>query len=183
MTLPPGGAAAAPGGASPASGGAAASPGGASPASGQPSTGRTFATYTVARFLIFFVLTAVLFGIGAGIVALTGHALDGRSVKPIVLAAAFVAAPLSMVVSYLALARQREVITFAVAERVERYRARAAARTAAEDAYVDQLAAQPHAQEQPGAAAEAAARAHRETPAQSQADASRPSGSNLPPTA
>ncbi|MFL6140126.1 MAG: DUF4229 domain-containing protein [Frankiaceae bacterium] len=108
------------------------------------STGRTVATYTVGRLAIFVALTAVLLGIGLGIVVLTGHRLDGRAVEPVALAAAFVAAPLSMVVSYFALARQREVMTGVVADRLERYRVRAAARTAAEDAYAERLAGERH---------------------------------------
>jgi Protein of unknown function (DUF4229) len=114
----------------------------AEPGGERPSTGRTVALYTAGRFAIFAALTAVLLGIGLGIVALTGHRIDGRTVEPVALAAAFVAAPLSMAVSYVALARQREVMAGVVADRLERYRARAAARTAAEDAYADRLAAE-----------------------------------------
>ena len=106
------------------------------------SSGRAVATYTAGRVGIFAALTAVLLGLGLGLVALTGHRIDGRSVVPVLLAAAFVAAPLSMVVSYFALARQREAIAGVVADRIERYRARAAARTAAEDAYAERLAAE-----------------------------------------
>jgi Protein of unknown function (DUF4229) len=112
----------------------------AAPAAG-PGAGRMFALYTLGRFAVFVVLTALLFGLGAAVVALTGHRLDGRSAQPLVLAAAFVAAPLSMLVSYVVLARQRVVLTSAVAGWVEGFRARAAARTAAEDAYADRLAA------------------------------------------
>ena len=117
--------------------------GAAGPAGGPPvHPGRLVVGYTLGRLAVFCVLTGVLFGIGAGIVALAGHSVDADTAKPLGLAAAFVAAPLSMLVSYVVLARQRVAVTELAAARIERYRARAAARTAAEDAYAERLAAE-----------------------------------------
>lgn len=100
-------------------------------------TGRTLAVYTVGRFVVFFVLTGVLFGIGLGLIALTGHSIGHREMEPVALTAAFIAAPLSMLVSYFVLARQRMVLTNAVERTVTRYKSRVEAKTAAEDAYAD----------------------------------------------
>lgn len=100
-------------------------------------TGRTLAAYTVGRFIVFFVLTGVLFAVGIGLIALTGHSVGGHEMEPVALAAAFIAAPLSMLVSYFVLARQRLVLTSAVERTVTRYKSRVEAKTAAEDAYAD----------------------------------------------
>jgi Protein of unknown function (DUF4229) len=111
------------------------------PAAGsRPTTGRLVARYTVSRVLVFVVITAVLAAIGLGLVALTGHAVDWRSARPVVLVAAFIAAPLSMVASFFLLRREREALAVTVATRVERYRERSAARAAREDAYAEELA-------------------------------------------
>lgn len=107
---------------------------------GRPAgAGRVFAVYTLARFAVFLALTAVLFGLGAGLVALTGHSVDGGSAEPLALAAAFVAAPLSMLASRIVLARQQAVVTSVVAGWIDGRRARTAARIAAEDAYAERL--------------------------------------------
>jgi hypothetical protein len=113
--------------------------GDSTPSGRRPVTGALVARYTVERFAIFFAMTAVLAGIGLGIVALMGHPIDWRSARPVLLVAAFLAAPLSMVASYFLLRHEREALAGTVADRVERYRERAAARAAREDAYVDEL--------------------------------------------
>jgi len=113
--------------------------GGAPAPAPRPATGWLVARYTVERFAVFVAITAVLAVIGIGIVALTGHTVDWRAARPVVLVAAFLAAPLSMVASYFLLRHEREALAVTVATRVERYRERAAARAAREDAYAEEL--------------------------------------------
>ena len=108
---------------------------GAGPARGV----RLVAVYSLLRLALLLGVTAVLLGIGLALVAATGHAVTWRTTRPILLAAAFVGAPLSMLASFRLLAGYREAMAGQVAAGVERYRQRAAARTAREDAYAEEL--------------------------------------------
>lgn len=108
------------------------------------------AVYTLVRFATFVAAGLVLFGIGVAVVLLTGHQLDARSVRPIALAAAFVAVPVSLVLSYVAFRRQREAMVSVVSDAVERYRTRAAERVAREDAAAEALLQAAAAEERQG---------------------------------
>ncbi|MDX6204707.1 MAG: hypothetical protein QOF39_764 [Frankiales bacterium] len=87
--------------------------------------GRAVVVYTACRFGIFLVCVAVLYAAGMGLIWALG-----------------LAAILSGVAGYFLLARQRLALGAAVENKVQEAKAKAAARTAREDAIADEILAQ-----------------------------------------
>lgn len=94
---------------------------------------RLLIAYTLMRLALFAVLTAMFTAIGAGILAAAGHDVDYAALRPILLAAAFVAVPAALLISQLLLRGWRERLGEALAAAVSARRAHSAARVARED--------------------------------------------------